>query len=573
MPTFWGRAVKVNACVIKFPASDDESLGENNGSSHYGHTLRSTISLAEKTYRDPDDEIGDLQFLGKHKDMPFFLVQANPQELEQPQTPPQEVSDDSVSHHSLTEAAGTGSEASGDGLGISLDAIKRISSLGADDDGTALSSTSRAFAICVSLSPKSITPFILNGQVGRTCDVQMLVYLNGELASSRTIQAYRRHGRPPRDELDQLVAGQRVAVDKEHAWVLRPLDAASHKRQIDERRDPELARRRWDAVSDQLRIEERLWKRDSRADGDSLMSDYLSSLADRDMPTNMEETMNENDHGASFAILDIVLVRGKTKQDLNCSLFLKEPTRYSNLQTDWPDADRRESLRRPVASLTTKLAYPQKVPRKRKRESHTNMFDNEDQPELEEARVVRRRLSHVDQATPAHEGIPQGQGPMSDTQEDLFRRIEESASREKTPCRSTRARSSFATSRDGESISLRTRTRDGEPAISTPLKFTSTTMAKTDSIGSLTSSLATDAERKSSFSTQDLNKNGSTADQASQSSDSAPSNLHEHCMIGYSDGITSDPLVDAAGFRSIKRVKGLPFEEEDILVGLRFVVG
>ncbi|KAI9885127.1 MAG: hypothetical protein M1823_003096 [Watsoniomyces obsoletus] len=208
----------------------------------------------------------------------------------------------------------------------------------------------------IELSKESFVSYVPNSA---TVDLQVVVYYNGQLEDRRMISSRLAAGTPSRDALLLTFPGDRVASKMERRWVVVPhggekmngagaaqmsagnISSAAGDLFAAPGNTPDDAngggnsvsglREHWISLGEALQEEAELWGRNQYGEH-SVVGNYLSSLANLDMPVRMEGMVTSN--GKMYGVIDVVILLGDGQKHSSSQGYLKEPMQDEEGETD-----------------------------------------------------------------------------------------------------------------------------------------------------------------------------------------------------------------------------------------------
>lgn len=170
--------------------------------------------------------------------------------------------------------------------------------------------------LTVFLSPDSFLPMHEEGSTKVALnDVKIDVFFNGELCGSSIVaECHHGNGHQMTEHIVRF-SGRKIGNMVEKPWVIVPpgqnADGTLRKHHQGEKAYAG-AQPRWAALSEALEAEARRVGCDELGEL-SLLGEYLITLAQREMPPEVEEMQNAE--GPQFGVIDVVVIVGKSQKD------------------------------------------------------------------------------------------------------------------------------------------------------------------------------------------------------------------------------------------------------------------
>ncbi|KAI9848296.1 MAG: hypothetical protein M1837_000560 [Sclerophora amabilis] len=615
MPTFWTRSTNIHLSVTKQSSNTGSDDKPDGTSTRLGAESPTSVSpqtqeiLAEESFPAPG-EPGDLRFLGEQKNMPFYLVRADPQSFRAEAR--------SVPLKTLPII----SSGPGDEMGISrapstpvhvVTRSRTTAGTVGSDVPDASSATPRALSISISLSKGSFILPIQNQtkgagstaspkkRAGEAPDIYAVVYFNGELASSTFVPARCRHSLQAGGDYLQVFSGRRIDLHKERAWVL---NASPRENKGDRRRGSGLgnirygaAARRWEQVSLHLKEEACRWNETAPGGAKSLMESYLKSLADLKMPVEMECIQNRTIEVAAYGIVDVILLLGKGEKDGSTDPYPKNPPRLLDPRhCGRARGEPQKEINRAQRTSGLRLKLPMVQDFNRTTEPFKGSEETPDQGQrlklftTQSTMISPPRQPSVGTTLPLTDSSATSDGcsPVSGNAgtplESNSRRpvVSHQSAQWSTPTVSSDSRD-FAGAK-GDKINhvaagLQSHTHSIQQDVSaSPFSFpgniSTTPSLPRDSPMPDPKPLRTRPRSSQAkiHSSPYPREAPSSVGRAPKDSGWTPTSLNANCVIGYANGVTTDVQVDASGARYTRKEKGGTFRADEVLMGTRFVV-
>lgn len=360
MPTFYSRTT-----AIQLSVSDLSEATTLHPMSHQSKEATNNVQDVTKAFvkgsryrtlmEDPiniRDTQSHIDFLGKDRDMPFFMVQAGKDYFNQDNSggrtkrpirlPLIETTNKSAPRSSpdlcrtVNDWIENGLETPGLKLRflchrtISNQTADKVIATSAYEHPQARAPVAlKPYALCLTVFLSSASFLRRRTKIWQKAtfgDVKIDVYFNGELCGSAYVpERYR--GEPySMTELIVRFSGRRVGKSVERPWILVPPDQNPEGTPREDKGGNEAYPRaieRWTAISKALSQAARKCGRDETGDL-SVGGEYLASLAKLETPAEVGGM--QKDGGPSIGVIDVVVISGRgQKDDASCG-YLREPT-------------------------------------------------------------------------------------------------------------------------------------------------------------------------------------------------------------------------------------------------------
>ncbi|KAI4232466.1 MAG: hypothetical protein LQ349_004989 [Xanthoria aureola] len=337
MPSYQTGGLNIRLAVTNFnktitpnPQSQQNKQSLANAERTMKQFTERGAIIAETPFLDADG--CSLGFLGRNRDMPFFISHAKPPSpFKEKQTQPssQSIPQDEDSQDSpLTELSSPGLSPFPD-LDDACKADRRSNSLNLPPviNDSPYQSTMQAGvqALCLRIQPAKKT-FLCGGETRRIkwghSDMKIDIFLNGDLCSSSYVPESAFYKKTP---LRDTFTGVRVGWVTEKPWILLPSTSkvsGFSDPSIRDRPTSEGVEGRWKEIAQALQIAANSYGRNER---DELCptSDYLQSLVSLQMPATLPGMLEGG--SKHYAIIDVVVVAGRGRKENASAPYLMNP--------------------------------------------------------------------------------------------------------------------------------------------------------------------------------------------------------------------------------------------------------
>ncbi|KAI4259826.1 MAG: hypothetical protein L6R42_004375, partial [Xanthoria sp. 1 TBL-2021] len=319
-----------NKTITPYPLSHQNKESLAHAERAVKEFTERSVTVAETPLVDADG--CSLGFLGRNRDMPFFMSHAKPPDPfkeEEMQSSSQSIPQDEDSQDSpLTELSSPGLSPFPDLHDASkADRRSRPLSLPPIFNNSAYQNTTPpgAQAVCLRIRPTKKT-FLCAGESKRIkwghSDMKIDIFLNGDLCSSSYIPESAFYKKDP---LRDTFSGVRVGWVTEKPWVLLPsASKVSHFANHSIGKSPisEEVQGRWKEIAQALQFAANSYGRNERNEL-SPTSDYLQSLANLQMPATLPEMLEAG--SKQYAIIDVVVATGRGRKENASAPYLMNP--------------------------------------------------------------------------------------------------------------------------------------------------------------------------------------------------------------------------------------------------------
>ncbi|KAL2042074.1 hypothetical protein N7G274_005262 [Stereocaulon virgatum] len=325
MPTLYAATTTVQLSVANLKLATSPNPRTSQRPEVTADVERTLLEFAKGSRNGTLDETplyaengSHLRFLGKHQDMPFFMVRAGKNFFD---ATSKERRNRRAARIPLHEAP------NGSLINLSNRENAPFQPVSRDTDPEYTPpQIPQALCLTVFLSPSS---FIRTKQdnVSVTNDVKIDVYFNGHFCESELIP--KRFNKPTYDMSEHIVrfTGQRIGRLIEKPWIIIPPGQNPNG-------SPRYcyglgkgafagARPRWRTLADALMVEADMAGRKPSGER-SVLGEYLESLASLTMPFEVESMQKAGN--AKFGVLDVVITWGQGSKDDAGHSYLSAPT-------------------------------------------------------------------------------------------------------------------------------------------------------------------------------------------------------------------------------------------------------
>lgn len=366
MPTFFSRWTTVQLSVADLPKTTINDPKLRKGQDVYEGISNTTLEFAKASRNGTlaetplnDSETGShMRYLGVNEDMPFFIVHAgkdffNPNTNEPRNRWPERVPPEAFDQAPVRLASSLPSPSMVNASVYEEPAAKGEE--GEDQHRSRLFSASqhRGFSVRFldeksvdllqlqarppSFEPQALclTVFLSKASFFRKYDAKLKrnvfhdlkidVYVNGDLCASTYVSERYRGNVYEMNEHIVRFSGRRIGRLLEKPWVLVPPGqyADGRKREIKRSKSRNLeTTHRWNVIAEALSAEAEKLGRNSQGEL-SVLGDYLTSLANLQMPSDVEGMQKVGE--TTFGVIDVVISTGKGQKDNTTHTYLTEP--------------------------------------------------------------------------------------------------------------------------------------------------------------------------------------------------------------------------------------------------------
>lgn len=337
MPSYQTGGLNIRLAVTDFnktitpnPQSQQNKQSLANAERTMKEFTERGATIAETPFLDADG--CSLGFLGRNRDMPFFISHAKPPHpFKEKETKPSSQSiprDEDSQDSPLTELSSPGLSPFPD-LDDACKADRRSNSLNLPPviNNSPYQSTmqSGVQALCLRIQPARKT-FLCGGESRRIkwghSDMKIDIFLNGDLCSSSYVPESAFYKKAP---LRDTFTGARVGWVTEKPWILLPSTfkvSGFSDPSIRERPTSEGVEGRWKEIAQALQIAAKSYGPNER---DELCptSDYLQSLVGLQMPATLPGMLEAGTK--HYAIIDVVVVTGRGRKENASAPYLMNP--------------------------------------------------------------------------------------------------------------------------------------------------------------------------------------------------------------------------------------------------------